>query len=159
MRLGKLEQCAAPAELYDRPSTAFVAEFIGSMNHLDGTVEAGGLVRIGRQVLPADGEARSVGSSVQALVRPEAVVVTSDEQGDTVVTVATFRGSSVRLQLLRSDGVTLLADVQSHRGPDFTPGSRVSFSLLERPVLLAAESELAQLAREQEHAQAALAAQ
>ena len=156
MRQGKLEQCAAPAELYDRPATAFVAEFIGSMNHLDGTVEADGRVRVGRQVLPADGDARRVGSSVQALVRPEAVVVTQDDQGDTVVTVATFRGSSVRLQLLRSDGVTLLADVQSHRSGDFTPGARVSFKLLERPVLLAAESELAELAREQQDQQAAL---
>ncbi len=159
MRLGKLEQCAAPAELYDRPTTAFVAEFIGSMNHLGGIVEADGKVRIGRQVLPADGEARRVGSSVQALVRPEAVVVSRDDQGDSVVTVSTFRGSSVRLQLLRTDGVTLLADVQSHRGGDFTPGTRVSFSLLDRPVLLAAEDELAALAREQLDEQATLAGQ
>lgn len=156
MRLGKLEQCAAPAQLYDRPATAFVAEFIGSMNHLDGTVEADGKVRVGRQTLPADGAARRVGSSVQALVRPEAVVVSRDDHGDSVVTVSTFRGSSVRLQLLRTDGVTLLADVQSHRGGDFTPGTRVSFSLLERPVLLAAEDELAELAQDQEHGQAAL---
>jgi putative spermidine/putrescine transport system ATP-binding protein len=157
MRLGKLEQCAAPAELYDRPATAFVAEFIGSMNHLDGIVEEGGQVRVGHQLLPADGDARRVGSSVQALVRPEAVLVTSDAQGDCVVTIATFRGSSVRLQLIRSDGATLLADVQSHRGGDFSPGTRVSFKLLERPVLLAAESELAALAKEQQHEQAALA--
>jgi putative spermidine/putrescine transport system ATP-binding protein len=159
MRLGKLEQCAAPAELYDRPATAFVAEFIGSMNHLEGIVEAEGRVRVGQQLLPADGAARRLGSSVQALVRPEAVVVTRDDQGDCVVTVATFRGSSVRLALLRSDGATLLADVQSHRGGEFAPGTRVSFNLLDRPVLLAAESELAELAKEQEHHQSALAGQ
>jgi hypothetical protein len=53
----------------------------------------------------------------------------------------------------------LLADVQSHRGGDFTPGMRVSFSLLERPVLLAAESELAELAKEQQNEQASVAAQ
>src|SRR5450631_1622706 len=34
MRAGQLEQCAAPAELYDRPATPFVAEFVGSMNRL-----------------------------------------------------------------------------------------------------------------------------
>ena len=67
-------------------------------------------------------------------------MVTADEAGDTVVTVATFRGAAVRLQLLRSDGVTLLADVQSHRATEFGPGRRVSFSLLERPVLLAEPS-------------------
>ena len=47
MRAGRLEQCAPPAELYDRPATAFVAEFIGAMNHLAGTALLGGMVRIG----------------------------------------------------------------------------------------------------------------
>ena len=36
MRDGRLEQCAAPAELYDRPATAFVAEFVGTMNRIPG---------------------------------------------------------------------------------------------------------------------------
>src|ERR1700691_3013676 len=40
MRAGKLEQVAAPDELYDRPATAFVAEFVGTMNRLPG--ELGG---------------------------------------------------------------------------------------------------------------------
>jgi putative spermidine/putrescine transport system ATP-binding protein len=140
MRAGKLEQCAAPAELYDRPATPFVAEFIGAMNHLSGSAEEGGLVRIGTRLLPVDGSAPTPGSVVEVLVRPEAVVVNADEAGDSVVTVATFRGASVRLQLLRSDGIELLADVQSHRANEFRPGSRVSFSLLERPVLLAEQS-------------------
>ncbi len=44
MRAGRLEQCAAPAELYGRPATPFVAEFVGTMSRLpgrltDGTVE------------------------------------------------------------------------------------------------------------------------
>jgi putative spermidine/putrescine transport system ATP-binding protein len=137
MRAGQLEQCAAPADLYDRPSTPFVAEFVGAMNHLVGTVEAAGKVRVGHKLLPADGEQRSAGTAVEVLVRPEAVVVSKDEQGDATVTVATFRGASVRLQLLRQDGVTLLADIQSHRSADFTPGTRVTFNLLDRPVLLA----------------------
>ena len=63
MRLGKLEQCAAPAELYDRPITAFVAEFIGSMNHLDGIVEEGGQVRVG----PAAAAGRRRGPSGRQL--------------------------------------------------------------------------------------------
>ncbi len=34
MRAGRLEQCAAPAELYGRPATAFVAEFVGTMSRI-----------------------------------------------------------------------------------------------------------------------------
>src|ERR1700753_1739071 len=39
MRSGKLEQLATPSELYARPATAFVAEFVGTMNRIPG--EAG----------------------------------------------------------------------------------------------------------------------
>jgi putative spermidine/putrescine transport system ATP-binding protein len=136
MREGRLEQCAAPAELYDRPATPFVAEFVGTMNHLSGTTEAGGRVRVGAQVLPADGDAPA-GNLVTVLVRPEAVIVQPDDRGDSVVVVATFRGSTVRLRLLRSDGTELLADVASHRAGELGPGGRVSVTLLNRPVLLA----------------------
>src|SRR5258706_2272615 len=38
MSAGRLEQIAAPAELYTAPATPFVAEFIGTMNRLDSTV-------------------------------------------------------------------------------------------------------------------------
>jgi putative spermidine/putrescine transport system ATP-binding protein len=138
MRAGRLEQCAKPQELYDRPATQFVAEFVGTMNRLSAIAEPGSVVRVGTQVLPADGAARADGP-VQVLVRPEALVVTADEAGDTVVMVATFRGATTRLRLLRADGVELLADVPSHLAPQLTQGRRVSVRLLDRPVLLAAD--------------------
>jgi putative spermidine/putrescine transport system ATP-binding protein len=138
MRAGKLEQCAAPSELYDRPATPFVAEFVGSMNRVQASAEVDGLVRIGSQLLPADGSVPIPGTTVTVLVRPEALVVNRDDHGDTVVVVATFRGATTRLRLLRSDGVELLGDVASHRSSDLTPGTRVSVGLLDRPVLLAA---------------------
>src|SRR5579863_8872540 len=40
MRAGRLEQVADPAELYSRPATAFVAEFVGIMNRLPGELGA-----------------------------------------------------------------------------------------------------------------------
>jgi hypothetical protein len=51
--------------------------------------------------------------------------------------VATFRGPTTRLRLLRSDGSEVLADISSHRAEEMPPGSRVSIALLERPALLA----------------------
>jgi putative spermidine/putrescine transport system ATP-binding protein len=140
MRAGRLEQCDSPAVLYDRPATPFVAEFVGTMNRLSGRTEADGHVLVGSQLLVGDGELPGVGQEVTVLVRPEATVVTRDEGGDAVVVVATFRGSTTRLRLLRSDGTELLADIPSHRSAEFTPGSRVAPSLLDRPVLVAAAS-------------------
>jgi len=137
MRAGRLEQCAAPAELYDRPATPFVAEFVGTMNRLDAVTEADSRVRIGRQVLPADGTVPAAGQVVTVLVRPEAMVVRPDAAGDAVVVAATFRGATIRLRLVGTDGVETLADVQSHRVAEFPPTTRVSVGLLDRPVLLA----------------------
>ena len=60
MRAGRLEQCAAPAELYERPATAFVAEFVGRDEPDPGT--ARGRRRavhvLGRR-LPVDGGCRA----------------------------------------------------------------------------------------------------
>jgi putative spermidine/putrescine transport system ATP-binding protein len=44
MSHGKLEQIAAPDELYEYPATAFVAEFVGVMNRIPGELQGGGMV-------------------------------------------------------------------------------------------------------------------
>ena len=44
--------------------------------------------------------------------------------------------------VLRTDGVEVLADVPSHRANEFPPTTRVSVSLLNRPVLLAAADDI-----------------
>ena len=46
MHAGKVEQLGTPEELYERPTTRFVADFIGSTNLLRGRIEADGWVRL-----------------------------------------------------------------------------------------------------------------
>jgi putative spermidine/putrescine transport system ATP-binding protein len=138
MRAGRLEQCAPPAVLYDRPSTPFVAEFVGTMNRLPGVIEAGGLVRLGRQRLPVDGVAPAPGTDVVALVRPEALTADPDPRGEHEVAVATFRGPTTRLRLRDvAGGAEWLADLPSHRAGELTPGVRATVLVREHPVLLA----------------------
>ncbi len=52
LKSGRLEQIGSPAEVYDRPSTPFVAEFVGTMNHLPGRV-SGDTVEVFGQILPS----------------------------------------------------------------------------------------------------------
>jgi len=42
MDAGHIDQLDVPSEIYDRPATPFVADFIGEMNHLEGTLERDG---------------------------------------------------------------------------------------------------------------------
>ena len=72
MSHGKLEQIAAPDELYDHPATAFVAEFVGVMNRLPGELQGGGTVTALGGAVPVMNQGADVGPGpVDVLVRPE----------------------------------------------------------------------------------------
>ncbi|GGO78203.1 ABC transporter ATP-binding protein [Nonomuraea cavernae] len=137
LREGRLEQVGPPAEVYDRPATPFVAEFVGTMNHLAGRV-SGDQVTVLGQLLPVDGTAPA-DPDVDVLIRPEAVRVTPDAGGAAEVIAASFRGASVRLRLALEGG-EVLADVPGHEAVRLTPGTRVGVRLVERPVLVAART-------------------
>ena len=139
LRNGRLEQCGPPAEVYDRPATPFVAEFVGTMNHLAGRV-SGDKVTVLGQLLSLDGVAAAAGGpDVDVLIRPEAVQVTPSPDGKAQVVAASFRGASVRLRVALEGG-EVLADVPGHEAVRLAPGTRVSVRLVERPVLVAART-------------------
>jgi putative spermidine/putrescine transport system ATP-binding protein len=134
LRDGRLEQCGPPAEVYDRPATPFVAEFVGTMNHLAGHA-SGDQVTVLGQLLPIDGPAPG-SLEVDVLIRPEAVQVTPSDEGKAEVLAASFRGASVRLRVALAGG-EVLADVPGHEAARLGPGTRVKVHLVERPVLVA----------------------
>jgi putative spermidine/putrescine transport system ATP-binding protein len=139
MNAGQLEQVAAPSELYHRPATTFVAQFVGSMNHLPGTIADPGQVRVhaSGQHLPLVAAAQApTGAQVSVLVRPEAVVLAPDPDGDGVVVLTAFRGATNRVQVLLGDGTELHADVGQHHAAQLPAGVRVRVAVLEQPVLV-----------------------
>jgi spermidine/putrescine transport system ATP-binding protein len=76
MNAGRVEQTGSPREIYERPATTFVADFIGSLNTLavrvDELVGGYALARLGereRIVVPANGAA--AGTELRVAVRPE----------------------------------------------------------------------------------------
>jgi putative spermidine/putrescine transport system ATP-binding protein len=134
MRAGRLEQCAEPAELYGRPATAFVAEFVGTMSRIPGELKDGTVEVLGQR-LPADGEVSD--GAVDVLVRPEAVHVRPDEQGSARVVATAFLGAVVRITVRLADGIEAKADLPAHEATGLGAGSAVRVSLPERPVLVA----------------------
>ncbi|MEU0785450.1 ABC transporter ATP-binding protein [Streptomyces sp. NPDC006173] len=138
MRSGKLEQCAAPAELYGRPATAFVAEFVGTMSRIPGTLDGESVEVLGRR-LPVDGEAPAV-REVDVLVRPEAVRVSADESGDARLVATAFLGAATRVTVRLADGTEVKADLPTHEAAALAPGAPVAVTLPERPVLVAART-------------------
>jgi len=86
MRDGKIEQVGAPREVYERPISRFVADFIGTSNFIDGSIER----REGSDyiVKTPDGPLRvhadadfAVGAPVVVAARPEHIELTVGENG------------------------------------------------------------------------------
>jgi ABC-type Fe3+/spermidine/putrescine transport system ATPase subunit len=91
MSKGRLEQIAAPDELYTDPATAFVAEFVGVMNRIPGELQAGGQVTVLGSTVPVRGH-RPDDTAVDVLVRPEGLHLEIVENGNGIVTTRTFLG-------------------------------------------------------------------
>jgi putative spermidine/putrescine transport system ATP-binding protein len=140
MHGGRLEQCAPPAELYARPATAFVAEFVGTMNRLGGRMTGAGTVEVlGRRMAVLEDAPQGAGE-VDVLVRPEAVVVTADTEGAGQVIATSFLGAVTRLTVRLADGSEAKADVATHDAAALGAGARVTLTLPDRPVLVDART-------------------
>jgi putative spermidine/putrescine transport system ATP-binding protein len=141
MRAGRLEQVAEPAELYSRPATAFVAEFVGTMNRLPAELGGGGtVVTVLGATVPAQEGGPSSGP-VDALVRPENLTVAAAEGGNGIVTGRTFLGAVTRVAVRLSGDTEVAVDVSSAAAAAMAPGTAVQVSLPAAPVLVAPRAE------------------
>jgi iron(III) transport system ATP-binding protein len=88
---GRIEQMASPEDIYHRPATQFVAEFVGAADFLPGRVTREGIVtELG--VFP-NREALAIGAPVEVMLRPDDVSFEVCENGPGVITRRFFRGS------------------------------------------------------------------
>lgn len=71
MNHGVIEQVGTPSEIYQRPATVFVADFIGTMNFMPGEVVGKDKVRLGDVVLSCATNSHRAGQPVTVAIRPE----------------------------------------------------------------------------------------
>jgi ABC-type Fe3+/spermidine/putrescine transport system ATPase subunit len=98
MNGGRLEQVGTPQDIYARPATRFVAEFLGAMNWVDG-----------------------VG------LRPESVRLCVDGEREATVVGATYLGSAVHLDLRLASGEPVIAQVAPGEAPGVGAAVRVAW--------------------------------
>ena len=137
MSQGKLEQIAAPDELYKQPATAFVAEFVGVMNRIPAELRSDGMVDVFGSAVPAKDGSGEAGS-VDVLVRPEGLTMEVVENGNGIVTTRTFLGSVTRVGVRLSGDVAVQVDKPSSEAAALAPGTSVSVTLPSDPVIVTA---------------------
>ncbi len=136
MSTGRLEQIAAPTELYDRPMTPFVAEFVGLTNRIGGTASDGAVEILGTRIPLLEGSATS--GKVDALVRPEAVELIPEAGAPARVVAISFLGSVSRAQVQLADGALVLAQMAASDATGLVPGTAVRVSVRPSPVFAVA---------------------
>jgi spermidine/putrescine transport system ATP-binding protein len=142
MNGGRVEQIGSPREIYEHPETAFVADFIGSLNALDLVIDellgAYAVSRFGedqRVVVPVTSGYRT-GDAVRVAVRPERVQIGSIDNPvhdggsrlEGTIAEIVYLGMYIQFHV-----DTRAGRVFSHRLADeslapFEPGSRVALS-------------------------------
>src|ERR1700677_1906083 len=138
MKDGRLEQVAEPSQLYDQPATAFVAEFVGTMNRIPGELQGSHDVSALGAVVPVHGDTASgLSGDVDVLVRPEGLEIAVQSGGNGIVAHKTFLGSVTRVSVLLSGDVTVKVDQPSTVAAAMSPGTSVQVSLPGMPVLVA----------------------
>ncbi|MGE0119737.1 MAG: putative 2-aminoethylphosphonate ABC transporter ATP-binding protein [Dongiaceae bacterium] len=139
MNVGAVEQIGTPLDIYRRPASRFVADFIGTMNFLHAQAIDAARVRVGSIELSfADGlPGLRPGAPVTLCVRPEDVVVRSVDSATANAFAARiadleFLGSFYRARLSPpSNGVEFAADfsINAVRDLDLSPDKLVTIAL------------------------------
>ena len=132
MSSGRLEQIATPSELYDRPKSPFVAEFVGLTNRVPGVAAGAEVTVIGQPVPLLPGSAGP--GRVTALVRPEAIRLVPDATATARVVAVSFLGSLCRTQVSLADGTLLVAQTAASETASLAPGTAVRVEVQPSPV-------------------------
>jgi putative spermidine/putrescine transport system ATP-binding protein len=138
MHAGRLEQLDTPENVYRRPATPFVAEFVGAMNRLPGRIGDNGEVQVlGQRLTVLNPNGYVSGAAVVAMLRPEAFAVLPDAAGPGEVTDRSFLGSAVRLEVTLDGGQKVLAEASSNDA-GVAVGDRIGLRILADSVIVAA---------------------
>ena len=94
MNGGKVQQIGTPEDIYNEPKNAFVADFIGESNILNGTMVRDNVVKMYGKEFPCVDGGFAENEPVDVVIRPEDIDIVPVEQGQLVGTVTnvTFKG-------------------------------------------------------------------
>jgi iron(III) transport system ATP-binding protein len=123
MNQGRIEQAGHPWEIYRRPQTPFVAEFIGTTNFLKGEIveagERGLLVRVAEKVIPVPRkDGFKIGEKILVVTRPEMIRFGDEETAALpgVIREVSFLGSMARYWVEVQGGDRVQVDEPNPKG-------------------------------------------
>ena len=131
MNNGVIEQVGTPAEIYGRPATAFVADFIGAANIVAATAEPAG---DGAATVALFGQRfavrtdRPAAGAVKVVIRPERIRVAREGPIAGVVEASVYMGNSQDYRIRVGEASLAVVDYNPGRGEVFRENDRVYVS-------------------------------
>jgi putative spermidine/putrescine transport system ATP-binding protein len=150
---GRMEQVGTPFQVYNQPTSPFVASFVGTLNAIEATVidpVAGRLSIGGLEVRSSTGVTDPAGADVMVALRPEmisldATAVEGTNRLPATVTDIAFLGSVVRVSTVVGDGAKV--DVDTFNNPNLAlppRGTQVTLGFPPEAVLVLAQGSVGQ---------------
>ena len=128
MNQGYIQQIGTPEMIYNEPTNAFVADFIGDSNILDGTMIQDKVVEILGVKIPCVDEGFGNNTPVDVVIRPEDIEIVEPEKGfmEGDITSVIFKGVHYEIEIMANGfewlvHTTLLHNAGEHVGINVIP--------------------------------------
>ena len=127
MDKGRIQQIGRPEDIYNEPKNAFVADFIGESNILDGVMLEDYKVKFFGRIFQCVDAGFAPNESVDVVIRPEDIDIVAPEEGHLVgtVTSVTFKGLNYDI-IVEFKGFKWLIQTTDHCAVGSTIGIRVN---------------------------------
>ncbi len=127
MDKGRIQQIGKPEDIYNEPKNAFVADFIGESNILDGTMLSDYKVRFFGRTFDCVDKGFLPNEPVDVVIRPEDIDIVAPEEGHLVgtVTSVTFKGLNYDI-IVEFKGFKWLIQTTDHCAEGSTIGIRLN---------------------------------
>lgn len=140
MNRGLIEQIGAPTELYRRPRTRFVADFIGRANFVNGVVQGYEGDRLAVRAwdcpfyMPVQDGAFAAGQAVTLVVRPEMVRLGENGVVDGVVRRMAYLGNTIEYDVAVNGQMLTVTETDPARASLYPEGSPVGLTFFEEGI-------------------------
>ena len=129
MSEGEVQQIGTPTDIYNEPANAFVADFIGESNILDGTMRHDCLVTVAEKDIACVDKGFLIDEQVDVVIRPEDVEMTTntaEAQFVGPVTSSIFKGVHYEMLVVTDNGYELLVQNYKHFEVGQTVGMNIT---------------------------------
>ena len=120
---GEIQQIGTPTDIYNEPKNAFVADFIGESNIIDGIMLEDKRVKLAGHIFECVDGGYAKGEPVDVVIRPEDVDVVAPEKGmlTGTVTAVTFKGVHYEI-IVDIDGFKWMIQSTDYVAPEASIG-------------------------------------